>query len=348
MSVPKNITIALSSLVLIVVGIALAGMYKFNYLASKPGYDVDGNTIQADDEQVPSVAIASDLKRVFPNTPWSISDPNLTKALSGGPGKDGIPSLDAPKFVSVDTFKHPDSVQAIVMKDGETVKVYPYNILNWHEIVNDTVAGVPVAVTFCPLCGSAIVYDRRVNDETLTFGVSGFLLESNMIMFDRENEALWQQSTGKVLAGRDLDTELKLAPFQRLTMGEVKELYPSAQVLSEDTGHRRDYGRNPYSGYEDSEGYIFSPSREDARYPSKTIFVVFRYEGKIIGTPYLELTDGDRFETSMLGDTLTLERLGDLLTITDPKGNEVPFYFEMWFSFATQHGEEAIVFDPFK
>lgn len=258
------------------------------------------------------------------------------------------PSIDAPKFLPIDTFRHPDTVQAIVMKDGDSVKVYPYNILNWHEIVNDTVDGVPVAVTFCPLCGSAIAYDRRVEGKILTFGVSGFLLESNLIMFDREDESLWQQSTGKVLAGRDLNTELILAPFQLMTLGEVKKKYPRALVLSEDTGNRRDYGRNPYSGYEDSEGFIFSPSKEDSRFPSKTIFVVFRFEDKTIGAPYLKLADEVRYETNVNGDTITLERRSDLLAITDSKGRELPFYFEMWFSFATQHGENGIVFDPSK
>jgi hypothetical protein len=214
--------------------------------------------------------------------------------------------------------------------------------------VNDTVDGVPVAVTFCPLCGSAIVYDRRVDEQTLTFGVSGFLLESNMIMFDRENEVLWQQSTGRVLAGRDLNTELKLAPFQLMTMGEVKKMFPNALVLSEETGHNRDYGRNPYSGYEESTVYYFPPSKEDARYPSKMIFVVFRHDGKIIGVPLPELTDGTRVEANFDGDKITMERIGQVLNITDPRGKEIPFYFEMWFSFAAQHEGGAIVFDPSK
>jgi hypothetical protein len=292
------------------------------------------------------VVIPGELQRVFGQTDWSIANANLENAVNGGPGKDGIPSIDTPKFLPIATFDHPDSVQAILMNDGNDIKVYPYNILNWHEIVNDTVDGVPVAVTFCPLCGSAIVFDRRVDNETLTFGVSGFLLESNMIMFDRENEALWQQSTGRVLAGRDLSTELKLAPFQLMTVGEVKKMYPAALVLSEDTGHIRDYGRNPYAGYEDSEGYYFAPSREDAQYPSKMIFVVFRYAGEVIGVPFPELTDGIRFETSVKGDKIGLERFGQILTITDSRGEELPFYFEMWFSFANQHGGDAIVFDP--
>lgn len=331
----------------IVIGIiALLSIVFFAFTGERSVIDEIIPKNKSGSEQSISVDVPGNLKRAFDKTDWSFAGPNLERALSGGPGKDGIPSIDSPQFVGVSTFEHPDSVQAIVLKDGETVKVYPYNILNWHEIVNDTVAGVPVAVTFCPLCGSAIVYDRRVDGEVLTFGVSGFLLESNMIMFDRENEALWQQSTGRVLAGRDLSIELKLAPFQLMTMGEVKKTYPNALVLSENTGHRRAYDRNPYSGYETSEDYIFSPSKEDARYPSKTIFVVFRYDGKTIGAPYLELTDGVAFQTNVDGNSIMLERLGDILTITDPEGRELLFYFEMWFSFATQHGEKAIIFDP--
>lgn len=287
-----------------------------------------------------------ELMRVFGQTDWSFVDSKIESAVNGGPGKDGIPSIDTPTFLPIATFDHPDSVQAIVMNDGNDIKVYPFNILTWHEIVNDTVAGVPVAVTFCPLCGSAIVFDRRVGQEILTFGVSGFLQESNMIMFDRENEALWQQSTGRVLAGRDLNTELQLAPFQLMTVGEIKNIYPEALVLSEDTGHARDYGRNPYAGYEDSEGYYFVPSREDARYPSKMIFVVFRYGGETIGVPLPELTDGVRFELSVKGDTIAVERFAQTITITNPRSEELPFYFEMWFSFAIQHGGDAIVFDP--
>lgn len=290
--------------------------------------------------------IPEDLMATFGSTDWSTVDSTLQGAVSGGPGKDGIPSIDTPTFLPIATFDHPDSVQAIVMNDGDGIKVYPYNILTWHEIVNDTVNGVPVAVTFCPLCGSAIVFDRRVDNEALTFGVSGFLLESNMIMFDRENEALWQQSTGRALAGRDSNTELQLAPFQLMTMGDIKNMHPQALVLSEDTGHARDYGRNPYAGYEDSEGYYFAPSREDARYPSKMIFVVTRHGGETVGIPLPELADGARFELNVVGDTIAVERSAQTITITDSRGEELPFYFEMWFSFANQHGADAIVFDP--
>jgi cytochrome c biogenesis protein CcdA len=140
---------------------------------------------------VSGVSIPSHLLSAFPNTDWSKADPKVADALSGGPGKDGIPAIDRPDFVAIGNSQERDEVQAIVLNDGDTKKVYPYSILNWHEIVNDTVDGTPVAVTFCPLCGSAIVFDRTLPDgRESTFGVSGSLLESNMIMYDRATETL--------------------------------------------------------------------------------------------------------------------------------------------------------------
>lgn len=292
------------------------------------------------------VVISSSLKRAFPKTNWSKADPNIARALSGGPGKDGIPAIDAPVFESIDNFNHPDSVQAIVMKDGNNVKVYPYNILTLHEIVNDTVDDVPVAITFCPLCGSAIVFERTLSSGVTTFGVSGFLLESNMIMFDRTTETLWQQSTGKALAGEHFETELMLSSFQLMTIGEVKKKYPEAQVLSENTGHRRDYSRNPYVGYEESNNFFFSPSAEDSQYPSKMIFVAFQVDGTPVSVPWLSLKDGVKHMTTVNNKEITILKSDSELFITDVSGNQIPFYFEMWFSWSVQHGKEGIIFDP--
>lgn len=143
-----------------------------------------------------SATIPKFLRDSFPKTDWSKSSPIIVNVLSGGPGKDGIPAIDFPKFVSIDKFKHPDDVLAIVLKEGNSAKVYPYNILVWHEIVNDVVDNIPVSITFCPLCGSAVVYERKIQGDISTFGVNGFLLGSNMIMYDRLSETLWQQSTG--------------------------------------------------------------------------------------------------------------------------------------------------------
>lgn len=293
------------------------------------------------------VDIPNFLRRSFPNTDWSRADPAIADALSGGPSKDDIPAINDPRFVPIASFPHPDSVQAIVIEGRSEVKAYPYNILVWHEIVNDTVDGTPVAVTFCPLCGSAIVFDRVLPDgQTTTFGVSGGLLESNMIMFDRTSETLWQQSTGQSLAGKYFGHRLPLHKFQLLTVGETKAQFPEALIQSDSTGHMRDYSRNPYAGYDKSEGFYFSPSVTDKRYPAKEIFVAFNLNGTPVAVPWRALENGQTYSHAVDGTSVTLSKTDNKLSISGPGGTDIPFYFEMWFSWAVQHKDAGVVFDP--
>ncbi len=294
-----------------------------------------------------SVEIPNFLRNNFPNTDWSMADESVSNILSGGPGKDGIPALTNPKFIPISGWDRPDDVQTIVVSDDSVVKAYPYNILIWHEIVNDTVGGKEIAVTFCPLCGSAIVFDRNFEGEKLEFGVSGGLLESNMVMYDRNTESLWQQSTGEGLAGVNFGKKLNLVEFQLMNVGELKKKYPSAQILSEDTGHSRTYGRNPYSGYEESESFYFSPSITDTRYPSKDIFVIYRVGESTVATPWSVIKNGDTHETTINSTVIILQKEGGELTVT-VDGNKIPFYFEMWFSWAVQNQDEGVVYDPSK
>jgi hypothetical protein len=239
-------------------------------------------------------------------------------------------------------------VQTIVLANETETKVYPYNILTWHEIVNDTFAGTPVAVTFCPLCGSAVVYNRTLPDGTVsTFGVSGSLLESNMIMYDRQSENLWQQSTGETLAGSFHPASLELEAFQLLTLGEVRDTYPDARILSEDTGHARDYGRNPYAGYETDNRFAFEPSDIDTTFPPKSIMVVFRNQGTTFAAPWQELRKAGEATVSEGGTTytLTVSETGEL-TVRDDTNATHPFYFEMWFSVAVQNEDSLTIIRP--
>lgn len=296
----------------------------------------------------PSIAVPNALARSFPHTDFSQADSKLEQAVSGGPGKDGIPAIDAPTFIPLAEFDRPDTVQAIVLVGENETRVYPYNILTWHEIINDEIDGTPVAITFCPLCGSAIVFERTFpNGQTSTFGVSGSLLESNMIMYDRATESLWQQSTGKTLAGTLHPDELTLYPFQLLTLGEVRDTYPEAQVVSEDTGYGRNYARNPYSGYETDDEFIFAPSDLDSSFPAKTIMAVFRDEEETFAAPWLELREAGQVEFPHTDTTYRLDTndTGEL-SITDSAGRTYPFYFEMWFSVAVQHQDSLTVIQP--
>lgn len=324
-----------------VIVIFLIGVLLITRMTNTQGSQVTSSIEQNET----SLSISRNLRSMFPKTDFSKADPKLEQAISGGPGKDGIPAIDKPSFVSLKEFKHPDSVQAIVLIGKKETKVYPYNILTWHEIVNDEIDGTPVAITFCPLCGSAIVFNRTLpNGEVTTLGVSGSLLESNMIMYDRATENLWQQSTGATLAGSLYPSELSLEPFQLLTMGEIRKIYPGALILSEDTGHSRDYARNPYAGYEDDDRFVFEPSGIDTSFPPKTIMVVFRNDETIFATPWLALREAGIATVTSGNVTLTLavSETGEL-TISDENSAPYPFYFEMWFSAAIQHPDIVVI-----
>ncbi len=177
----------------------------------------------------------------------------LNELMSGGPGKDGIPAINNPKFVKFSKaakwLKPVEPVISLVV--NSKAKAYPLQILIWHEIVNDRIGGVPVSVSFCPLCYSANVFDRRVKDRDYTFGVSGMLRYSDMVMYDRQTESLWQQFTGKAIVGDMVGESLKRIPAQIISFEQFRTIYKTGLVLSRDTGFQRNYGRNPYVGYDD-------------------------------------------------------------------------------------------------
>ena len=177
----------------------------------------------------------------------------LEELISGGPPKDGIPSIDEPKFVSVKSASAwlKGNEPVVLLSAGDIARAYPLQILTWHEIVNDEIAGIPVAVTFCPLCYAALAFDRRIDGKTYSFGVSGMLRHSDMIMFDRETETLWQQLSGEAIIGDLTGTILEALPAQIISFDQFVDAYPGGEVLSKETGHFRDYGRNPYAGYDD-------------------------------------------------------------------------------------------------
>ncbi|MDP3209414.1 MAG: DUF3179 domain-containing (seleno)protein, partial [Rhodoglobus sp.] len=136
-----------------------------------------------------------------------------------------------------------------------------------------------------------------------------------------------------------------LHQFQLLTVGEIKESYPEAVIQSDDTGFERDYSRNPYAGYDQSGDFYFRPSDVDERYPAKEIFVAFTVNDTKVAAPWLALENGRRYETDVDGERITLSKTDGELAIIGPDGAEIPFYFEMWFSWAVQN-DEGVVFDP--
>jgi Protein of unknown function (DUF3179) len=172
--------------------------------------------------------------------------------LSGGPPKDGIPAIDTPAFVSVaeaDQWLRPTEAVVLVQINGEA-RAYPVQVLTWHEIVNDRVGDVAVSVTYCPLCNTAIVFERTFDGSVLDFGTTGRLRYSNMVMYDRQTETWWQQGTGAGIAGVYAGRTLAQRPVSLIAWADFKTAHPGGKVLSRETGIQRSYGLNPYAGYD--------------------------------------------------------------------------------------------------
>ena len=190
----------------------------------------------------------------WPNTDFTLTNvENWSEILSGGPPKDGIPALSDPDFIkATDEAKIGPREPVITVEiEGEAPRAYPVRYLTWHEIVNDKIGDVPVAVTFCPLCNSGITFDRRAEGRVLTFGVSGKLRNSDMVMYDRETESWWQQAIGTGIVGDLTGVELTALPSWMESWAEYTARNPEGLVMAE-PGWPRMYGRNPYVSYDSS------------------------------------------------------------------------------------------------
>jgi len=210
---------------------------------------------QSDVEPTPSALL---LKLDDPLLPAPLVDP--ARVVSGGPPPDGIPPVDEPRFLAPDDVPWlTDDEPVIALSVGDEHRAYPVQVMVWHEIVNDTVAGRPVSVTYCPLCNSALAFDRRLGERLLTFGTSGKLYLSDLVMYDRQTESLWSQIEGRAVAGVLAGEELERIPVQTVSFSQWRDAHPDGWVLSRDTGATRDYGRTPYVGYDEatSEPFLF-------------------------------------------------------------------------------------------
>ncbi|MAF46917.1 MAG: hypothetical protein CMM10_01495 [Rhodospirillaceae bacterium] len=189
-------------------------------------------------------------KATWPKTDFTKTSVDLSEIMSGGPRKDGIPSIDDPEFDPVAEVSLPDTVPVISLNINGDARAYPLGILMSHEIVNDRVGGVPVAVTYCPLCNASIVFDARLNGQELDFGTTGKLRNSDLVMYDRQTESWWQQFLGEAIVGELTGTRLKMIPSRIESFARFKARFPKGKVLK--PGGFRGYGSNPYVGYDTS------------------------------------------------------------------------------------------------
>ncbi len=231
----------------------------------------------------------SNAQREF-KTDFSKHSIPYSEIFSGGPPKDGIPALSNPKFVTVkEANEWLKPVEPIILFEiNGDVRAYPIQILMWHEIVNDAVGGVPVIITFCPLCNTAIAFERTVKGQTLDFGTTGRLRYSNLVMYDRQTETWWQQGTGEAIAGELIGSKLVFRAISIIAWEKFKATYPNAKVLSKDTGYGRAYGSNPYSGYDDvnSSPFLYRGPKTPNVLPAVAYVLTVDLNGQAVAYPY--------------------------------------------------------------
>lgn len=219
-------------------------------------------------------------------TPSPLVDPE--EITSGGPPPDGIPPIDDPQFVAPDdaTFLADREPVLAVEVEGDA-RAYPLQIMTWHEIVNDEIAGVPISVTYCPLCNTGIAFERpTIDGELLDFGTSGKLFNSNLVMYDRQTESYWAQATGQAIVGQLTGQQLAFVPARILAFADWRADHPDGLVLSQDTGHERPYGENPYVGFDTSERPFLFTGELDERLPATARVLGIARAGDIVAFPY--------------------------------------------------------------
>ncbi|MYE47582.1 MAG: DUF3179 domain-containing protein [Chloroflexi bacterium] len=234
---------------------------------------------------------ARSLERNFPRLDLSRRAVSLAEIRPVIP-RDAIPSIDEPRFLTLDEASDWLSAESpvIAFQHNGEARAYPLQILTWHEIVNDVVGGEPVIITYCPLCNSAIAFSRLVNGEERTFGVSGTLRRSDLIMYDRETQTLWQQLTGEAIVGRDTGVVLEFLPAQLVSFEEFRAAFEDGVVLSRETGHSRNYGENPYVLYDSRDGTLFPVGEFSDQLSAKERVLTLELGGETAAFPFSALS----------------------------------------------------------
>ena len=270
----------------------------------------------------------------------------IQQILGGGPAKDGIPSIDNPKFILADKASYlRDHNPVLGMNYKGVTKAYPINILNWHEIVNDLFNEEPVVITFCPLCGSGMAFSALINGKAHTFGVSGLLYSSDVLLFDRQTQSLWSQLMTKSISGPHKGKRFISIPVQHTTWLDWKTRNPETLVLSTKTGFSRDYSDSPYAEYLESPETMFPLSSVSRRYHPKEEVFGIEIDGQFKVYPFVELEKSPaEFNEIVNGQSITIryDSKHKSATAFDQQGKQLAGVRTFWFAWYVFHPETEI------
>lgn len=272
------------------------------------------------------------------------SDVAFDSIMQACPARDCIPSIDQPVYVptgEVDYLRDDDLVMTLT-HNGIT-RAYPTRILDRHEIVNDMFGADPVAITYCPLCGSGLAFDRRQNGQVLDFGVSSLLHNSDLIMYDRQTESLWQQITGEAFAGESRGAQLETLPLSMITWNDWRQQYPEASVLTVDDIHTEKYQKDAYGDYAESEKLYMPVSATDARLHPKRVIYGMEIGDQAIAIDSDWLEKERQWANDFGGKQLrvALDRNGEITASLD--GRTVTIHRMFWFAWYSFHTNTALI-----
>ncbi len=299
----------------------------FDPLASDSPWDLDGGVSTGNTDI--EVTVTENARELLDgrvqntvegwNTNWDIATVDIGEIIGGGPPRDGIPPIDQPMFETVAQgceWLAGNEPGALVQLDDEA-RFYPLSILTRHEIVNDRIGDVPVAVTFCPLCNTALAFDRRVDGEVRRFGVSGLLRNSDMVMWDDTTESMWQQITGEAIAGEAAGTRLEVLNTSIVSFEQFSASFPEGRSLSRETGFGIDYGANPYGGYSSSGRPFLFDGEIDQRIPALERVVAVTVGETSRAYPFSQLPQGTVLTDEIDDTSVVIWRSGNTADALD-------------------------------
>ena len=271
------------------------------------------------------------------------------KIFPGGPGKDGIPAIDQPHFIGAENAGFLQSSDRVLGLSIQGIsKAYPIKILNFHEIVNDTFNDKPVVITFCPLCGSGIAYSAMINGQRHSFGVSGLLYNSDVLLYDRETESLWSQLMNQAVSGPLQGKRLTPIALTHTTWEDWKQRFPETQVLSKETGYKRNYDSNPYQGYQLDRGIWFPVEHQNNSYHPKELVLGIELNGRHKGYAFSELEKmPETFKDIVADQTITIryDKKHQTASIVDLNNQTIPTVITFWFAWYAFH-PDTLIFKP--
>lgn len=265
---------------------------------------------------------------------------------SGGPGKDGIPALIDPDFVAADEASFlTDKDRVLGISHNGVIRAYPIRILNYHEIVNDLLGGDAIVVTFCPLCGSGMAFYSNISDARLLFGVSGLLYNSDVLMYDLQTQSLWSQLMSQAISGPMKGQRLTTLAISHTTWKEWKSRHPETEVLTTQTGFRRNYRVDPYPNYGRSGRLYFPVNQSSKLYKRKALVMGLEIDGRFKVYPFDELEEGQaRFSDEFQGISFDVlfDEENKTARILRADGIEIPTTIAFWFAWYAFHPESEV------